>query len=298
MTRMARSIFRGSLVALPTPFHEEAIDHRAFRRLAERQIQGGSDGLVVAGTTGEASTLSPVERTALFEFAVGTVHGRLPVIAGVGSSDTRVACELARSAASVGADGLLVSTPSYNRPSQEGLRRHFGAIASATSLPLCLYNIPSRTGVDLLPATIAAIQAECPTIVAIKESATSLARLKELVALGTLDVLAGEDSWIADGMQLGARGVVGVVSNLVPREVSKLVHSFDGAAEPADAPRLVEFLAPLVQVLFLESNPAPLKAALARLGLCREDLRLPLVPVSDGTRVKLEAALTAAGLCG
>jgi 4-hydroxy-tetrahydrodipicolinate synthase len=294
----ARSLFHGSLVAMPTPFRDGGVDHAAFRRLTERQIAGGSDGLVVSGTTGESATLSAVERIALFEYAAGTVHGRVPVIAGVGSSDTRVACELARNAASVGADGLLVSTPSYSRPSQEGLRRHFGEIAAATELPLCLYNVPSRTAVDLLPATIAAIQAECPRVVAIKEAATSLARMKELVALGTLDVLAGEDAWIADGMQLGAVGVVGVVANLVPKEVATLVHAFDATDDPPQAPKLVEFLAPLIQALFLESNPAPLKAALARLGLCREDLRLPLVPVSDGTRKRIEGALSAGGLLG
>ncbi len=298
MTRAAQPIFRGSLVALPTPFQDGSIDYRAFRRLVERQIQGGSDGLVVAGTTGEAATLSATERTALFEYAAGTVHRRVPVIAGVGSSDTKVACELAKGAESTGADALLVSTPPYNRPTQEGLRRHFGAIASASSLPLCLYNIPSRTGVDLLPSTVARIQEENPSVVAIKESATSLARLKELVELERLNVLAGEDSWIADAMQLGAQGVVGVVANLVPKEVSRLVHSFDGEDEPAEAPQIVEFLAPLVTALFLESNPAPLKAALARLGLCREDLRLPLVAVSDGTRAKIESALAAAQLLG
>ncbi len=291
-------LFRGSLVALPTPFRDDSLDFEAFLRLIERQIRGKSDGLVIAGTTGEAPTLSQSERLALFEYAAGAARRRIRVIAGVGSSATRVACELARGAERAGVDGLLVSTPSYNRPSQEGLRRHFGEIASSSALPVCLYNIPSRTGVDLLPATVSSIVGEHPNVTAIKEAATSLERLRELVGLQKLAVLAGEDKWIADGMQMGAHGVVGVVANLMPAEVSRLVHAFDDGKNSKEAPSLVELISPLVTALFLETNPGPLKAALARMGLCQEELRLPLVPVSDATRAKLEKALAKAGLIG
>ncbi len=290
-----RSPFRGSLVALPTPFRAGRIDFPALQVLIQHQIEGGSDGLVAAGSTGEAVTLTEGERLGVIEFCAGAARGRLPVLAGIGSSDTHLSCRLATAAERAGAHGLLVSTPAYNRPQQRGLVQHFGAIADSTSLPLVLYNIPSRTGVDLLPETVQAIAEAHPNVVAIKEASPALERVQELVGLGSIDVLCGEDGWIADGMQMGALGVVGVVANLVPGLVAELVHSLE-RGETERAPALVESLAPLVRALFLETNPAPLKAGLEMLGLCSGELRLPLVPVEDGTRVELRAALERCGL--
>ncbi len=292
-----RGAFRGSLVALPTPFRAGRVDFASLRRLVEFQIAAGSDGLVVAGSTGEGVTLSDTERLGAIEFVAGSADGRVPVLAGVGVSDTRLACELARAAERAGADGLLVSTPAYNKPQQRGLSAHFGAVAEASALPLVLYNIPSRTGVDLQPATVRAIARAHANVVAIKEAGTSLVRVQELVADHAVDVLLGEDSWIVDGLELGAIGVIGVLANLVPRPVATLVHELLAGAHE-HAPEQVERLAPLTSALFLEPNPAPLKAALEMMGLCTGELRLPLVPIEDGTRAKLRAALLHAGIAG
>jgi 4-hydroxy-tetrahydrodipicolinate synthase len=292
-----RGTFRGSLVALPTPFRDGRVDHAALRRLIEFQIEGGSQGLVAAGSTGEAATLTARERLAVIEFCAGATDGRVPVLAGVGASDTRVACELALGAERAGADGLLVSTPAYNKPQQRGLAAHFGAIAGASTLPLVLYNIPSRTGVDLLPATVAEIACKHPNVMAIKEAGTSLERVKELVALDRVDVLAGEDAWITDAIHLGAIGVVGVAANVVPKLAAELVGELLSGKERR-APQLAEQLAPLIAALFAETNPAPLKAALAMMGLCAEEVRLPLVPVEEPTRARLRAALRGAGALG
>lgn len=289
-----RSKFHGSLVALPTPFRDGRVDFQALRRLIEHQLANGTDGLVVAGSTGEAVTLTTGERVAVIEFGVGTTDGRVPVIAGVGASDTRVACELALASERAGADGLLVSTPAYNKPQQRGLVQHFGAVATVSRLPIVLYNIPGRTGVDLLPPTVAALVRAHKNIVAIKEAGTSLERIQELVGLGTIDVLAGEDAWIVDALHLGAVGIVGVVANVAPKAVADLVHAVQ-AGDDRRAPRLQETIAPLVSALFLESNPAPLKAALELIGLCSGELRLPLVPVEATTRAKVRAALVHAG---
>lgn len=288
-----RGTFRGSLVALPTPFRDGRVDYPALRKLVEFQIESGSQGLVAAGSTGEAATLTPRERLGVIEFCAGTADGRVPLLAGVGASDTRVACELALAAERAGADGLLVSTPAYNKPQQRGLVAHFGAIAGTSTLPLVLYNIPSRTGVDLLPATVAEIARRNANVIAIKEAGTSLERVRELVALDAVDVLVGEDAWITDAIHLGAVGVVGVAANVVPKLVAELVGELLARKERR-APALAERLAPLVAALFAETNPAPLKAALAEMGLCSEELRLPLVPIEDGTRSRLLAALKAA----
>lgn len=290
-----RGALRGSLVALPTPFRDGRVDFPALRRLIEFQLEGGSDGLVAAGSTGEAATLTTRERLSVIEFCAGNVDGRVPVLAGVGASDTRVACELALAAERVGVDGLLVSTPAYNKPQQRGLVAHFGAIAEVSKLPLVLYNIPARTGVDLLPPTVQAIARAHPNVIAIKEAGTSLVRVKELVALDVVDVLAGEDAWITDALHLGAVGVVGVAANVAPKLVAELVHGLL-AGDEARSPALAEQLAPLVTALFVETNPAPLKAALEMMGLCSGELRLPLVPVEDSARQAIRSALARTGV--
>jgi len=290
-----RGEFRGSLVALPTPFHAGRVDYVSLRRLVEFQLAGGTDGLVAAGSTGEGVALSAGERLSVIEFVAGTAGGRVPVLAGVGASDTRLACELARAAERAGAAGLLVSTPAYNKPQQRGLVAHFGAVAEASPLPLVLYNIPSRTGVDLLPATVSTVARAHASVCAIKEAGTSLERVKELIAGDAVDVILGEDAWIADGLQLGAAGVIGVLANVVPKAVAELVHELL-AGRSAGAPAIVERLAPLTRALFLEPNPAPVKAALEMMGLCAGEPRLPLVAIEEGTRTQLRTALLKAGV--
>jgi len=288
--------FRGSLVALPTPFREGApdeIDYPALQRLIELHVHGDTSGLVVAGTTGEAATLSDRERAVIVEYAVGIAGGRLPVLAGVGTNSTRVSCELAVEAERAGADGLLAVTPYYNRPTQRGLLAHFGAIAGATSLPVVLYNVPPRTSCDLLPDTAAAIAEAHPNVVAIKEAANSRERLAEHARRGRLDVLVGDDPLIADGMQLGAVGAIGVVGNVLPRECAELVRQAGPGGDHTRAARIVEHLAPLVRALFLETNPVPVKTALSLLGLCSREVRLPLVPLEARSLEALQTALRA-----
>ncbi len=297
--RRLHPIFGGSITALPTPFRGDGpgrIDHGALLKLAERQIAGGTDGLVIGGSTGEATSLTADERRGLFEFTAGVVRDRVPVIAGVGASDTRTACELAVAAQLAGVHGLLVATPAYSRPTQEGLVQHFSAVARVTDLPIALYNIPGRTAVDLLPETAARVAGAHDNVVAIKESSDSLERLRALLDETELVVLCGEDRWIADALELGCGGTIAVVSNLAPAQVARLVHLFDQPTGHDEAPAILEQLSPLIRALSVESNPAPLKAALELLGLASGHLRLPLVPISEPSREKVLAALRGCGL--
>jgi 4-hydroxy-tetrahydrodipicolinate synthase len=293
-----RGSFGGSYVALPTPFRNGRVDFPAFLRLIEIQIEHGTDGLVIAGTTGEAATLRADERKALIEYGVHVARSRVPVIAGVGTNDTRTSCEFAMAARSAGAHGLLAVTPYYNRPTQRGLVEHYTQLAMATPLPLVLYNVPSRTAVDLRPETTGEIAQRCPNVIAVKEASGSLDRVAELVERDEVDVLCGEDHLIADSMLLGAKGVIGVVGNLVPARIVELVRTCRPDGDREGAPAIVENLQPLIEALFLETNPAPLKAALEHLGLCTGELRAPLVPVEPSTRERLLSAMETAGLIG
>ena len=292
-----RSPFSGVMTALPTPFDRGSVDFRAFAGLIERQLAAETRALVIGGSTGEATSLSPAERVSLFEFACGVVKGRRAVVAGVGHSDTRIATELAHKAQGCGATGLLATTPAYVRPPQRGLEAHFGAIAEAATLPILLYNIPSRTGVDLLPETVGRIVARHPQVVAIKESSGSLDRIAKLVAMDVVDVLSGDDEWVVDHVHAGAVGLVSVVANLAPGRMALLVQAL-ASGEERDAIAQVESLRPLIQALSLETNPGPLKAALDLLGLCGSEVRLPLVPIEDETRSRVATALIDCGLTG
>lgn len=287
-----RCRLQGSFVALPTPFRGGEIDLGALERLVEWHVARKSDGLVIAGTTGESATLTDQERCALFDAAVGITRGRLPLIAGVGTNATRQSVELARHATVAGYQGLLAVTPYYNRPGHRGLVLHYAAIAEASPLPLVLYNVPSRTGLDLQPETVLEVASRFPHVVAVKEALPSLERVKRLVAETPAAVICGDDASVADFIALGAVGVIGVVNNVAPSETAELVR----AAVPKSgrsnrAAELVEFLAPLCRDLFLESNPVPVKAALAMMGLCGDEVRLPLAPLSAESRTKLEKTL-------
>lgn len=289
----------GSFVALPTPFRAGRLDYAAFQHLIDWHVAEGSDGLVVAGTTGEAATLTDEERIGLVEIAVAAARRRVPIVAGVGTNDTRTTVEFARAAAVARADAVLVVTPYYNKPSPLGLERHFGAVAEAVDVPIVLYNVPSRTGVDLQPETVRAIGARHTHVVAVKEALASTERARRLVNETPCAVLCGEDALIADFIGVGAVGVIGVVNNLVPRRVAELVRLARPSASPDEHSRaaaIVEEIAPLVKDLFVESNPVPVKTALSMMKRCGDEVRLPLTQLTDASRTRLEATLRACKL--
>ena len=292
-----RCSLQGSFVALPTPFRGGEIDYAALQTLIEWHVAEKTDGLVIAGTTGEAATLSDNERRGLFDAAVACARGRLPIVAGVGTNCTRTTIEMAKGAVSAGVQALLVVTPYYNRPSQRGLALHYGAVAEAVTKPIVLYNVPSRTGVDLQPETVSEVGERYPHVVAVKEALASTERVKRLVRETPCAVLCGEDAMIADFMGLGAVGVIGVVNNVVPAKVRELVRlAVPEGGNHLRAAMLVEEIAPLAKDLFVETNPVPVKAALAMLRKCGDEVRLPLAPLADASRAKLETTLRACKL--
>lgn len=283
--------FSGSFTALPSFFRDDGLDLETFDGEIERQVEGGSAGVVVCGTTGEAATLSEAEQDTLIARAVERAAGRLAVLAGTGTNDTQKTVARCRRAAELGVDACLVVTPYYNRPSPAGLLAHFDRVAEESALPIVLYNIPGRTGVDLTPDLALALAARHPNVRTIKEASGSVERVSEL-ATG-LDVLIGEDPLIAAAMRAGAAGVVGVLSNLVPGEVAELVRVGGPDGNPKRAMTLEALLAPLCRALFLESNPVPVKEALALLGRGDGSVRLPLAPLSLIHREELERVLEA-----
>jgi len=290
--------FRGSLVALPTPFSASGPDPDALAALIDFHVARRSAGIVVAGSTGESATLTDEERRELIRFAVEHSAGRIPVVAGVGTSRTRTSVELARFAGACEADGALVVVPPYNRPSPRGLLHHFGAVAKACDLPVILYNVPRRTGCDLPPEVVAELARRHGNIVAIKEASGSLERARELLDRCELGLLCGEDRQIADFMQLGAVGVIGVVSNLVPDEVAELCQAAAPDSDPTRAAELEQRLDPLLRALGLDTNPVPVKAGLEIMGLAPATVRGPLIPLEEANRRLLVEALEELGLVG
>lgn len=287
--------FRGSFVALPTPFREGEVDFDALDRIVEFHV-GKSDGLVACGTSGESATLSDYERRSVIEAVIERADGRLPVLAGVGTNATRSTIELAGFAQAAGADGLLVVTPYYNKPTQKGLFAHFAELAEAVETPIVLYNVPSRTGVDLKPETVAALRSEYSNVVALKEASGSIGRARELLARSDIALLAGEDALIADFVALGGVGVIGVVNNVAPREVAELCRVARPGGDAVRTAELTHFLAPLCRDLFIETNPVPLKTALAAMKLCSAEVRLPLVALEPENRDRLLTTLREASL--
>lgn len=288
----------GSHVALPTPFRNGELDLEAFHALVDEHASRGTDGIVVCGTTGEAPTLTERERRTLIETAVERAAGRLAVLAGVGCNATRSTVELARFAAAAGADGLLVVTPYYNRPSRAGLLGHFGAVADAVDVPVVLYNVPTRTATDVPPDLVAEIANRWPNVVAIKEVTRSVERIRALVAIDGLAVLCGEDAAIADFMREGGDGAVSVIGNVAPDATAELIAAARPGGDAARAAELVERLAPLARDLYVETNPGPVKAALAWLGWCAPDVRAPLAPLEEASRLRLERTLRESTVVG
>lgn len=288
--------FTGTYTALVTPFRGGVVDAAAMGELIERQVSAGVDGIVPVGTTGESPTLSHEEHVKVVELSVRRADKRCKVLAGTGSNSTREAISLTHAAERSGADGALLVCPYYNKPPQEGLYRHFAAIAEATDLPLVLYSIPGRCVIEIAADTVARLARDCPNIVAIKEAGGKVERVAQLKAACPegFTILSGDDAMTVPFMREGASGVISVASNLVPAEVARLVRlERDGHRAEADA--LNAMLAPLFRDLFLETNPIPIKAAMAMKGWIGEDLRLPLIPMSAENRSRLEATLRAGG---
>ena len=288
---MKPCVFTGSAVAIVTPFCGDGVDLEAFDRLIERQIQGGTDAIVVCGTTGEAATLSLDERTVLIEHCVRIADGRVPVIAGSGTNSTASSVALSRAAQSAGADALLTVTPYYNKASQSGLVRHFSAIADAVDIPVILYNVPSRTGVSCTAQTYQKLAAH-PNIVGVKEASDDFDLIQDTLALCPADftLWSGNDGSTAAIMALGGRGVISVAANIVPREMHELTQLCLSGSFP-EAARLQLRLHALIRALFCEVNPIPVKAAMEHLGLCGGELRLPLCAISEQNRTRLTCAM-------
>jgi len=288
---------KGCGTALITPFRrDESIDEAAFRRFVEFQITGGVDFLVACGTTGESVTMSDDEQARVVELTMEFAAGRVPVVAGAGGYNTREVIEKIRRYEKLGVDAILSVTPYYNKPMQEGLFQHYRAIAEASALPIILYSVQGRTGVNLEPATVARL-AEINNIVAIKEASGNISQIAEIASLVSdeFKIFAGDDSVVLPVAALGGVGVISVASNLLPKLVSDLCHaSTEGRL--AEARRLNRQLTPIFKAMFIESNPIPVKAALAMTGMIEEVYRLPMTPISTTNRAKLEQVLTEAGV--
>lgn len=288
-------MFQGSYVALVTPFKEDSsIDFDAYGRLIDWHIAEGTDGLVPCGCTGEAATLAHDEQKQCIRFTVERVAGRVPVVGGSGSNNTREAVELTRYAKEVGCDGALLITPYYNKPTAEGQIAHYRAVAEAAGIPIMLYNVPGRTGTNIAPETVAEMST-IPNIVSIKEAAGSIDQVSHIRSLCDINIMSGDDSLTLPMMAVGASGVVSVAANVAPKGVAALCAAAN-AGNYAEARTLHYQLLPIFKALFLESNPLPVKAALARMGMIKNVLRLPLTPMRAVPFAKLEAVLKESGL--
>ncbi len=288
--------FRGSMVAIVTPFRNDAIDEQAFTRLIELHIEAGTSAIVPCGTTGESATLSFEEHDRVIELAVQAARGRIPVIAGTGSNNTREAIRLTKHAKEVGADAALLISPYYNKPTQRGLYLHFKAIAEAVDIPLVIYNIASRTAVNIEPETFAQL-ATVHNIVAVKESSGNLEQMSRILQLteGKLALLSGDDALTLPVLAIGGTGVISVSANIVPRDVRAMIEAFQ-SGNRQEAIRWHQRLLPLTKALFLETNPIPIKTAMGMLGTITPELRLPLCEMSEANQERLRQALSAYGL--
>lgn len=284
---MKTTVFSGVCTALITPFRDGKIDFEALRGLIKFQIDGGVDALLINGTTGESATLTDAEKREIISFTVSEVGGRVPVIAGTGSNDTKKAVELSKFSYDVGADACLVVTPYYNKASEAGLIKHYEAIADATKIPIILYNVPSRTGVNITLSVYEKLS-EHKNIVAVKEANPSVSDFARLSARcgKNLDLYSGNDDLILPCLSLGGKGVISVISNALPRQTGDICRLwFDGKIKEATELQLK--LLPLINAIFCEVNPIPIKALLSHLGFCKEEYRLPLCPMDSDRKMAL-----------
>ncbi len=289
-------MFRGSIVALATPFKDGKVDEDAFRELIEFQIAEGTSAISPCGTTGESATMEMEVHTRVIDIAIEAVNKRVPVIAGTGANSTSEAIELTKHAKEAGADGTLQVTPYYNKPTQEGLYQHYKAIAKAVPLPQMLYNVPGRTSINMLPETVARL-AELPEVVAVKEASGDLGQMAEIVNLAgdKITLLSGDDNVTLPVLAIGGKGVVSVVANIVPKDTADMVKAWE-EGNVARARELFYKLLPLCKAMFYETNPIPVKTSLALMGKINEELKLPLVPLAPANRERLKKALGDYGL--
>jgi 4-hydroxy-tetrahydrodipicolinate synthase len=289
-------MFKGSIVALVTPFKGGKIDEDAYRELIEDQIENGTSALVPCGTTGESATLTMKEHKRVIKIAIKAARKRIPVIAGTGGNSTEEAIELTEYAKKMGAEATLQVTPYYNKPTQEGLYLHFQAIAKAVPLPQVLYNVPGRTSVNMLPETVAKL-AELPEVVAIKEASGNIVQMAEIVRLAgeKIVLLSGDDTLTLPVLSIGGMGVISVVANIAPRDSADMVTAWEDG-DPAKSRELFYKLLPLSEAMFYETNPIPVKTALALMKKVQDEMRLPLCTMAQANREKLKNALQAYGL--
>ncbi len=286
--------FCGVYTAMVTPFRNGAVDYTRLEELVEMQINGGVQGLVPVGTTGESPTLSVKEHLKVIEVVIKKAAGRCQIVAGTGANSTAEAIELTLEAKKAGADATLQVTPYYNKPTQEGLYRHFSAVADATGVPVMLYNVPGRAGVPINVETIARLSRNA-NIVAVKEAGGSVERVSQILDACDITVLSGDDSLTVPMMSVGATGIVSVASNLIPAEVCAMVEAF-AKGNVGEAMRLHRKFYPAYRDLFLETNPIPIKAAMAMKGMLEEEYRLPLCQMGESNRAKLQATLEKCGI--
>jgi 4-hydroxy-tetrahydrodipicolinate synthase len=291
-------MFGGAIVAIVTPFKNGLVDEDAFRQLIEEQIAAGTDGIVPCGTTGESTTLSHEEHDRVVEITIDAVKKRVPVIAGTGSNSTAEALRLTRHAWEAGADGALLVCPYYNRPTQEGLYLHYRTVAEKVPIPIIVYNIPSRTGTNMFTETLARLS-KIPNIVGVKEASGSIKQMSDVIHMCGLDfdVLSGDDIFTLPLLALGGKGVISTVSNVVPGDMAGLVDAF--AAGDLEKARALHFrMNPLIDAIFIETNPIPVKAALAMMGKIDGELRLPLCPMTEKNEAVLKKVMQEYGLIG
>jgi len=289
-------MFRGSIVAIVTPFRDGKIDEKAFRDLIEFQINNGTDGIVPCGTTGESATLSHEEHEKIIGLTIEAVNGRVPVIAGTGSNNTAEAARLTKHAKKAGANAALLITPYYNKPTQEGLYQHYRKVAEEVDIPIILYNVPGRTGVNMLPETVARL-AEIKNIVGIKEATGDLKQISEVISICPKDflLLSGDDFTVYPTLAIGGHGVISVVANVAPKDMADLCDAYF-AGDMKRANELHYRLLPLSGAMFYETNPIPVKTALSLMGKVSSEMRLPLCSMSEGNLNKLKKVMKDYGL--
>ncbi|MDD4183766.1 MAG: 4-hydroxy-tetrahydrodipicolinate synthase [Candidatus Omnitrophica bacterium] len=290
-------MFKGSIVAIVTPFKNDQVDEKTLRKLVDFHIKNGTSAIVPCGTTGESATLNYEEHERVIEVCIEHAEGRIPIIAGTGSNSTQEAIMLTKHAAKAGASASLQVSPYYNKPTQKGLYEHFKAIAESVDMPMILYNIASRTGVNIEPETIARLARDCKNIVGVKEASGNLEQMSRVKILcgKNFDLLSGDDALTLPVLAIGGVGVISVVANIVPRDVASLVSAFQkGNVEQA---REIHYrLAPLVKAMFIETNPIPVKTAMGLMKLCEKTLRLPMSEMLPENEKKLKEALKSYGL--
>ncbi len=287
----------GAFSALITPFKNGKIDEEAYREFIEWQIVSGIDGLVPCGTTGESATLSHTEHKQIIKICVEQTKGRVPIIAGTGSNNTSEAIELTKFAKKAGVDAVLTITPYYNKPTQDGMVAHFKAIADAVSIPFLIYNVPSRTGVNILPKTLTAIQKTVPELIGIKEATGNMQQASDIIELcgDNFILLSGDDFSVLPLLSIGGKGVISVVSNIMPSEMSQLCSSF-AQGDITSAQKLHYKLAPLCRAMFMQTNPIPVKTAISIMKKIESEMRLPLIEMNEECKQQLKKIMQEAGL--